>query len=42
MTFTGVGGRVKSGAKTGQCQQDNGAPLAMLGSVTGDGTVKCG
>jgi hypothetical protein len=39
MTFTGVGGRYQSGAKKGQCEQDNGAPLAMLGSVIGRGTV---
>jgi hypothetical protein len=39
MTFTGVGGRYTSGAKKGQCEQDNGAPLAMLGSVIGRGTV---
>jgi hypothetical protein len=42
MTFTGVGGRYQSGAKKGQCEQDNGAPLAMLGSVTGRGTVRFG
>jgi hypothetical protein len=40
MTFTGVGPRYKSGAKKGQCEQDNGQPLAMLGSVTGRGTVQ--
>jgi hypothetical protein len=40
MTFTGVGGRYESGAKKGQCKQNNGAPLAMLGSVTGRGTVQ--
>jgi hypothetical protein len=40
MTFTGVGGRYKSGAKKGQCEQGNGQPLAMLGSVTGRGTVQ--
>jgi hypothetical protein len=39
MTFTGVGGRYQSGAKKGQCEQENGAPLAMLGSVIGRGTV---
>jgi hypothetical protein len=39
MTFTGVGPRYRSGANKGQCEQDNGAPLAMLGSVTGRGTV---
>jgi hypothetical protein len=42
MAFTGVGGRYESGAKKGQCEQDNGAPLAMLGSVTGRGTVQFG
>lgn len=42
MTFTGVGGRYQSGAKKGQCKQDNGAPLAMLGSVTGRGSVQFG
>jgi hypothetical protein len=42
MTFTGVGGRYQSGAKKGQCEQDNGAPLAMLGSVTGRGAVQFG
>jgi len=40
MTFTGVGGRYQSGAKKGQCEQDNGTPLAMLGAVTGRGTVE--
>jgi len=40
MTFTGVGPRYQSGAKKGQCEQDNGQPLAMLGSVTGRGTVR--
>jgi len=40
MTFTGVGPRYHSGAKKGQCEQDNGQPLAMLGSVTGRGTVE--
>ena len=39
MTFTGVGGRYPSGTKKGQCEQENGAPLAMLGSVIGRGTV---
>jgi hypothetical protein len=43
MTFMGVGGRYQSGAKKGQCEQDNAAPpLAMLGSVTGRGTVHFG
>jgi hypothetical protein len=42
MTFTGVGGRYQSGAKKGQCEQDNGTPLAMLGSVIGRGTVHFG
>jgi hypothetical protein len=42
MTFTGVGGRYQSGAKKGQCKQDNGAPLAMLGAVTGHGNVHFG
>jgi hypothetical protein len=40
MTFTGVGGRYQSGAKKGQCEQENGQPLAMLGSVTGRGSVE--
>ena len=40
MTFTGVGGRYESGAKKGQCEQGNGTPLAMLGSVNGRGTVQ--
>ena len=40
MTFTGVGGRYQSGAKKGQCEQDNGTPLAMLGAVTGHGAVQ--
>jgi hypothetical protein len=41
MTFTGVGGRYQSGAKKGQCEEDNsGQPLAMLGSVIGRGTVQ--
>ena len=40
MTFTGVGGRYQSGAKKGQCEEGNGQPLAMLGSVTGRGTVQ--
>ncbi len=39
MTFTGVGGRYQSGAKKGQCARENGAPLAMLGSVIGRGSV---
>jgi hypothetical protein len=39
MTYTGVGGRYQSGAKKGQCEEDNGPPLAMLGSVIGRGTV---
>jgi hypothetical protein len=40
MTFTGVGRRYQSGAKKGQCEQNsNGTPLAMLGSVVGQGTV---
>jgi hypothetical protein len=39
MTFTGVGPRYQSGAKKGQCEQNNGQPLAMLGSVVGRGTV---
>ena len=39
MTFTGVGGRYQSGAKKGQCEQGNWPPVAMLGSVTGRGTV---
>jgi len=38
ITFAGVGGRYKGGAKTGQC--DHGpTPLAMLGSVNGRGTI---
>jgi hypothetical protein len=38
ISFTGVGGRYKNGAKKGQC--DHGpTPLAMLGSVTGRGSV---
>jgi len=40
LTFTGVGGRYKNGAKKGQCQQGSGKPLAMLGTVTGHGTVQ--
>jgi hypothetical protein len=40
MTFTGVGPRYQSGAKKGQCEQNQGAPLAMLGAVTGRGTVQ--
>jgi hypothetical protein len=40
MTFTGVGGRYQGGPKKGQCEQDNGQPLAMLGSVIGRGTVQ--
>jgi hypothetical protein len=40
MTYTGVGGRYQSGARKGQCEQDNGPPLAMLGSVIGRGTVQ--
>jgi hypothetical protein len=41
MTFTGVGGRYQSGAKRGQCEPDQSAPpLAMLGAVTGRGTVQ--
>jgi hypothetical protein len=40
MTFTGVGGRYQSGPKKGQCEQGNGTPLAMLGAVTGHGTVQ--
>jgi hypothetical protein len=40
MTFTGVGNRYQSGAKKGQCEHNsNGAPLFMLGSVIGRGTV---
>jgi hypothetical protein len=41
MTFTGIGGRFQSGAKKGQCEQ-NQDPLAMLGSVAGRGTVHFG
>ena len=39
MTFTGVGGRYQSGAKKGECEQENDAPLAMLASVIGRGSV---
>jgi hypothetical protein len=39
LTFTGVGGRYKTGARKGQCWQGGGRPLAMIGSVTGRGTV---
>jgi hypothetical protein len=39
MTFTGVAGRYRSGARKGQCEQGNAALLAMLGSVIGRGTV---
>jgi hypothetical protein len=40
MTFMGVGNRYQSGAKKGQCDHnDSTPPLAMLGSVTGRGTV---
>jgi hypothetical protein len=39
LTFTGVGGRYQTGAKKGQCERGNGKPLAMLGAVTGRGTV---
>jgi len=42
LTFTGVGGRYRSGAKKGQCEQGNGKPLAMLGAVTGRGVVRFG
>jgi hypothetical protein len=42
-TFAGVGSRYKSGAKKGQCDQDNSAPLlAQFSSVVGHGTVKFG
>jgi hypothetical protein len=38
MTFAGVGSRYQSGAKKGQCSHAQN-PLAMLGSVTGRGTI---
>lgn len=39
LTFTGVGSRYASGAKKGQCEH-TGNPLAMLGTVIGNGTVQ--
>jgi hypothetical protein len=39
-TFAGVGDRYHSGAKKGQCEQDNSGPLlAQFSSVVGQGTV---
>ncbi len=40
-TFAGVGGRYTSGTKKGQCNMNNNAaPLAFWGSITGTGAVK--
>jgi hypothetical protein len=40
-TFAGVGSRYKSGAKKGQCDQSNSAPLlAQFSMVVGRGTVR--
>ena len=40
LTFTGVGGRYETGARKGQCRQGGERPLAMIGAVTGRGTVR--
>lgn len=40
LSFTGIGSRYQSGPKKGEClHSDNVRPLAMLGSVTGRGSV---
>jgi hypothetical protein len=39
ITFAGVGGRYQSGAKKGQCDHGDSRTRALLGSVTGRGTV---
>jgi hypothetical protein len=39
--YAGIGPRLSTGAKKGQCNQSNNAqPIAFWGSITGKGTVK--